>query len=85
MKRHIENTRGRLADLGAMAAQTEADEKKILGNALKQREALLVQIERMRPGVEAAPEASQKRYTDAVAEAARLEIIIAKARKALRI
>jgi hypothetical protein len=39
----------------------------------------------MRPGVEAAPEASQKRYTDAVAEAARLEIIIAKARKALRI
>jgi len=83
MKRHIENTRKQLADLGAMASKTEADERAILANAEKQLAAAQAAVERLRPGIEAAPASTQKRYTDSVAEAGRLQMIVAKAQKAL--
>lgn len=84
MKRHIENTRKQLADLGAMASQTEADERAILENATKQLAVVQAKIDRARPGIEAAPEASQSRYADLVSEAGRLQIIIGKAQQALQ-
>lgn len=83
MKRHIENTRKQLADLGGLAAKTEADERAILANAEKQLAVAQAAVDRTRPGIEASPDAAQKRYTDLVAEVGRLQMIVAKARKAL--
>lgn len=80
MKRHISNSRARLGQLHALASKTESDERAIL----KKAEARLVEvsagIERHRPGVESAPEASQDRYLSLVEERGQLHKIIAKAK-----
>jgi len=80
VKRHLSNTRARLGQLQALASKTEADERAIL----KKAEARLVEvnagIERHRPGVESAPEASQDRYLSLVEERGQLHKVIAKSR-----
>lgn len=84
MKRHIANTRAQLGELHELAAKTEADERRILKNAEARLEQVVAMIERQRPGVEAAPDAAQDRYTALVQERAQLQTVIEKARAALR-
>lgn len=83
MKRHIEKTRGQLGDLHELAAKTERTERNILAAAEKRHAEVCQAIERTRPGVEAAPESAQQRYTDLVTERGQLDVVIAKARQAL--
>lgn len=83
MKRHMERARKGLGELGALAAKTEAAERRILEQAERRHAEVVAQIERARPGIEAATDAAQQRYTDLVAERGRVEIVIAKARAAL--
>lgn len=83
MKRHISNTRASLGELHSLAAKTEADERGILERAEARLERVVAMIERQRPGVEAAPDAAQDRYTDLVRERGQLHVVIAKARAAL--
>lgn len=83
MKRHISNTRASLADLGALAAKTEEDERGILSRAEARLVDVSAQIERQRPGIEAAPESAQDRYLSLVEERGQLQVVIAKAKKAL--
>ncbi len=84
MKRHIANTKAQLGELHELAAKTEADERRILKNAEARLEQVVAMIERQRPGVEAAPDAAQDRYTALVQERAQLQAVIAKARAALQ-
>lgn len=83
MKRHIENTRAHLGELNGLAEKTETAERGILQRAEARLEQVNAMIERQRPGVEAAPDASQDRYLALVEERGRLEIVVAKARQAL--
>ncbi len=83
MKRHMERTRSQLGELHGLAAKTEAAERNILTAAEKRHAEVVAAIERARPGVEGADDAAQSRYTDLVAERGQLEVVIAKARKAL--
>ncbi len=83
MKRHIEKARTHLGELHDLATKTEHTERNILAAAEKRHAEVCKAIERARPGVEAAPESAQQRYTDMVAERGQLDVVIAKARKAL--
>lgn len=83
MKRHISNTRGQLGDLHGLAAKTEAAERRILEQATRRLDEVNAAIERARPGVESAPENAQDRYLGLVQERGQLNVVIAKARKAL--
>jgi len=83
MKRHISNTRAQLGDLQGLAAKTEADERRILAQSEARLERVVAMIERQRPGVEAAPDAAQDRYTALIQERAQLQSVIAKSRAAL--
>lgn len=85
MKRHIDKTRAHLGDLHDLATKTEHTERNILAAAEKRHAEVCKAIDRTRPGVEAAPESAQQRYTDLVAERGQLDVVIAKARKALAI
>lgn len=80
MKQHIETTRRQLGELGAMAHQTEAMERKILDRA----EALLADVEKkiettrqlaLVPGAKEADE-----YQELIMERGRLHQVIAQAR-----
>ena len=84
MKRHIANTRDQLGELHGLAAETEAAERCILTQAVSRLEQVNAMIERQRPGIEAAPQASQDRYTALITERGQLQTIITKARDALR-
>lgn len=83
MKQHIENTRRQLGELGVMAHQTDAMERKILARA----EALLADVEkkiettRQRALVPGADEAMQ--YQDLIMERGRLHQVIAQAKAIL--
>lgn len=83
MKRHISNTRASLNDLGSLASKTEDDERGILSRAEGRLADVVAQIDRQRAGVEAAPDPAQDRYLSLVEEKGQLEIVIAKAKKAL--
>ena len=83
MKRHIEKARAGLSDLHGLAAKTERTERNILAAAEKRHTEVCAAIERARPGVEAASESAQQRYTDLVTERGQLDVVIARARKAL--
>ena len=80
MNHHIEDTRRQLGELAAMAAQTEAMERKIMARA----EALLADIEGKIKSEWAAGLANDKaqlRYTDLLEERGRLLQVIAQARQ----
>lgn len=83
MKRHIANTRSQLGELDKLASETEANERRILERAQTRLDAVNAMIERQRPGIEGAPDASQDRYVALVEERGQLQIVIAKAKKAL--
>lgn len=83
MKEHMQSVRGKLGELGAMAAQNEAMERKIL----KRAEARLSEIEKgmdsaRRESLTGGQEAGQ-RYMDLVEERGTLHQVIAQARAAL--
>ncbi len=79
MKQNIENTRRQLGELGAMSAQTEAMERKILARA----QHLLTQIEgsidNARADAMAGDDDANQRYTDMVDERGRLQQVISQA------
>lgn len=83
MKRHIANTRRQLGDLHALAGKTEAAERRILERAEARLGEVNDELDRLRPGVEAAPDSSQDRYTSLIEERGQLHVVIAKARSAL--
>lgn len=83
MKRHIENTRTHLGELHGLAAKTEAAERRILERATARLDEVNAAIERLHPGVETAPDASQDRYLSLITERGQLGTVIAKARQAL--
>ena len=83
MKRHISNAKSDLVGLHGLAAKTEASERGILERAEARLEEVTAMIERHLPGIEAAPESAQDRYSDLVQEAAQLRVVIAKARQVL--
>lgn len=83
MRRHIERTHAQLADLAALAEKTERAERRILEQAEKRLDAVNAELERRRPGVEAASDDDQQHYTDLVAERGHLHQVIAKAHAAL--
>lgn len=85
MKRHMDKARAHLGELHGLADKTERTERNILAAAEKRHAEVCQAIERARPGVEAAPESAQQRYTDLVAERGQLDVVIARARKALAV
>ena len=83
MKQHIDNARRQLGELGAMAHQTEAMERKILDRA----EGLLADVEKKieatRP-LALVPDAKEAgEYQELIMERGRLHQVIAQARQAL--
>lgn len=83
MKANIERARTQLGELGALAQKTEAAERKILAAAEKRLGVVQAEIEKARPGVEAAEGTAQDRYLELVAERGKLQMVIARAKKAL--
>lgn len=83
MKQHIDNTRRQLGELGAMAAQTEAMERKILERAQEQLGKIEGDLDRTRAAAMAGDDAAQAQYTDMVAERGRLQQVIAQAKQVL--
>ena len=83
MKRHMDRTRDQLGELAGLADRTERTERKILEQAEKRLDDVQAAIERARPGIEAAPDAAQRRYQDLVSERGQLNMVIAQARKVL--
>lgn len=83
MKQHIENTRRKLGELGAMAHQTDAAERQILERAEAMLEDVQKKIDASRPRalVPGADEAAQ--YQDLIMERGRLQQVIAQARAVL--
>lgn len=83
MQNHIENTRRKLGELGAMSQQTEAMERKILARA----EQLLSEVEGKLGGARVKAmtgnDDDKDYYTELVGERGRLQIVIANAKKAL--
>lgn len=79
MKAHIERARHSLGELGSLSAKTEAAERRILERAQQRRDDVQAEIDRCRPGVEAAPESSQDRYLALIKERGVLDTVIARA------
>ncbi len=85
MKKHMEKVISSLTDLSGLAGKTEAAERNIFKAANRRLKAVQVEIERARPGVEAAPESTQERYLALISERGQLQVVISKARQALGI
>lgn len=83
MKQHIENARRHLGELGAMAAQTEAAERKILARAQSLLSEVEGKIEKARASALTSDEGGEA-YTDLIEERGRLLQVIATAEQALR-
>ena len=79
MKRHLANTRDNLGELATLAARTNAAERNILAAAEKRLQEVNGSIERLRAGIDGAPDRSRQRYLDLVQEQGQLQIIIARA------
>lgn len=84
MKQHIENTRRQLGELGAMAAQNEAMERKIMARAEELLKDIEGKIDKARADAMAGDDAAKETYTDMVAERGRLHQVIAQARATLQ-
>lgn len=83
MQIHIDNTRRKLGELGAMSQQTEAMERKILARA----EQLLAEIEKglgdARVAAMAGGDKERDDYQNMIAERGRLQIVIARSNSVL--
>lgn len=80
MTEHLDKTRARLGDLAGLAGKTEDAERRILASAEKRLKAVQTEIEGL-GAVEFSPK--EDRYTDLIAERGQLNVVIAKARRAL--
>lgn len=83
MKHHLDKARSALGELGSLASKTEAAERNILTSAEARLEVVQKSIKRTQAGAETAPESEQDRYIALIEERGQLNIIIAKAKKAL--
>lgn len=77
------DTRRQLGELGAMQAQTEAMERRILSIATEKLDALQGQLESARVAAMTDGDEAKAKYADMVHERGRLELVIANARSAL--
>lgn len=83
MKQHIEDTRRQLGELGAMSAQTEAMERKILARAEEKLGEVEADIKKTRP-LALVPGASEaEQYQRLIMERGRLMQVIAQAKAVL--
>jgi hypothetical protein len=80
----MDKARGDLGALGKLSDKTEAAERAIMKRAAARLRVVNAQLERLRPGIEGAPDASQDRYTDLVSERGQLHVVISKAQAALQ-
>lgn len=83
MKQHIENTRRQLGELGAMAAQNEAMERKILARAESQLSEVEGKIDAARVKAMAGTDEDQAAYTELVTQRGHLHQVIAQAKQVL--
>ena len=83
MKRHMQQARAKLGELGALHAKTEAAEHRILKAAEQRLAAVVAALDKLAPGAEGADDTHQDSYLALVAERGQLHIVIAKARAAL--
>lgn len=83
MSQHIEDTRRQLGELAAMAAQTDAMERKILECAQEQLGKIEGDLDRARVAAMTGDDSAKSQYTDMVAERGRLQQVIAQARQLL--
>lgn len=83
MKAHIQKISGHLGELGALAAKTDAAEKKILKRAVARLSEVNDAIEKKSGSAEFAKSEAQDEYLDLVAERGKLTTIIAKSRAIL--
>lgn len=83
MKQHIENTRRQLGELGAMAAQNEAMERKILARAEEQLTAVESKMDAARAKAMAGTDEDKADYTALVTERGHLHQVIAQAKQVL--
>lgn len=83
MKQHIETTRRQIGELGAMAHQTEAMERKILERAEHHLTQIEGSIDNARVDAMVGDDAAKDRYTSMIEERGRLQQVIAQARAVL--
>ena len=83
MKQHIENTRRQLGELGAMQANTEAMERKILTRAQKLLAEIEGELDKARAHAMSGNDAAKQSYMDMVRERGRLQQVIAHANSVL--
>lgn len=83
MKQHIENTRRQLGELGAMAAQNEAMERKILARAKERLAEVDGKMDEARAKAMAGGDEEKTAYTDLVSERGHLHQVIAQANEVL--
>lgn len=79
MKQHIENTRRQLGELGAMSAQNEAVERKILERSQVLLKKIDGEIDQARVDAMTGDDAARSHYTDMVEERGRLQQVISQA------
>lgn len=80
---HIENTRRHLGELGVMAAQSDAMERKILARAQDLLAGIESKIDAARAQAMAGGDEEKARYTEMVEERGRLQQVIAQAQEVL--
>jgi len=83
VKQHIETTRRQLGELGAMAHQTDAMERKILERAQHHLKQIEGAIDNARADAMAGDGDAKQRYTDMVEERGRLHHVISQANSVL--
>ncbi|HEX7906774.1 MAG TPA: hypothetical protein VF534_01595 [Paraburkholderia sp.] len=83
MQAHIDGTRRQLGELGAMAQQTEAMERRILSIATQKLDQLQGQLESARVAAMTGDDDAKSKYADLVTERGRLQQVIANARAVL--
>jgi len=83
VKEHIENTRRQLGELGAMARQNEAMERKILERAQARLGEVEGKIDAARAKASAGSDHDKQAYMDLVEERGRLHQVIAQAQAVL--
>ena len=84
MDKHADNVRRQLSELSDLAAKTEAAERKILEAAEAQLEQVNSRIQELRPSA-LLDSGSSDEYQKLVADRARLNVVIAQARKHLAV
>ena len=81
-EKHIAAAKRRLVHLSGLAATTEAHERKILGAARSRKEAIETDLKALKPRAIADASAGE-RYLELTQELGQVDLVIARARKAL--